>query len=101
MSSAKDIVVRAVVYAVETANPTLKSLLEFHLKTTTGKGYELAYENPKEFKKAVSKLFGEYSGRLLELLVIGYFKDRIGLKDNIESLEDLVEYVKKIYGERK
>ncbi|MBO8174332.1 MAG: DUF3227 domain-containing protein [Thermococcus sp.] len=99
MSSAEEIVVRAVIYAVETANPTLKNLLEFHLKTTTGKGYELAYEDPKKFKEAVSKLFGEYSGRLLEMLIISYFKEKVGLKENVENLEDLVEYVKRIYGE--
>ncbi|WP_457753258.1 NitrOD5 domain-containing protein [Thermococcus sp.] len=99
MSSAEDIIVRAVTYAVEKANPTLKNLLEFHLKNTTGKGYELAYEDPKRFKEAVSKLFGEYSERLLEMLIISYFREKVRLKENIENLEDLVEYAKRIYGE--
>jgi hypothetical protein len=99
MNEAQNVVIKAVIYAIEKADPTLKNLLEFHLKSTTGKGFELAYENPEEFKRSVSKLFGEYSGRLLEMLIIGYFKENVGLKGDVNNLEELVVYLKKIYGE--
>lgn len=98
MNEGQNIIVKAVVYSVERANPTLKSLLELHLKNTTGQGFELAYNNPTRFKEAVSKLFGEYSARLLEMLVISYFKEKVGLREELTTLEELVEYVRKIYG---
>lgn len=99
MNEAQNVVIKAVIYAIEKADPTLKNLLEFHLKSTTGKGFELAYENPREFKRSVSKLFGEYSGRLLEMLIISYFKENVGLRGDVNNLEELVVYLKKIYGE--
>ncbi|AMQ19617.1 NitrOD5 domain-containing protein [Thermococcus peptonophilus] len=89
--------VKAVVHSVEKANPTLKSLLELQLKTTTGQGFELAYNDPKRFKEAVSKLFGEYSARLLEILIISYFREKAGLKEDVNSLEELIEYIKRVY----
>jgi hypothetical protein len=97
MNEGQNVIVKAVVYSVEKANPTLKSLLELHLKTTTGQGFELAYNDPGRFKDAVSKLFGEYSARLLEMLIISYFKEKAGLSEDVNSLEELVEYVKRIY----
>ena len=63
------------------------------------KGLEVAYENPTEFKDAVSKLFGEYSARLLEMVIINKLKNQIGEGVEINSLEELVREIKNIYGE--
>lgn len=97
MNEGQNVIVKAVVHSVEKANPTLKPLLELHLKNTTGQGFELAYNDPKRFKEAVSKLFGEYSARLLEMLVISYFREKAGLKEEVNTLEELVEYIKRVY----
>ncbi|NJE04650.1 DUF3227 domain-containing protein [Thermococcus sp. M36] len=98
MDEARKVLVKAVVYSVEKANPTLKNLLELHLKSTTGQGFELAYNNPTLFKESVAKLFGEYSSRLLEMIIIGYFRENLGMKADFSTLEDLVEYLKTVYG---
>ncbi|WP_054839775.1 NitrOD5 domain-containing protein [Thermococcus sp. JCM 11816] len=99
MNEGQNVIVKAVVHSVEKANPTLKSLLELHLKNTTGGqgGFELAYNDPKRFKEAVSKLFGEYSARLLEMLIISYFREKAGLMEEVNTLEELVEYIQRVY----
>ncbi len=98
MDEAQKIVVKAVVHSVEQANPTLRTLLELHLKGTTGQGFELAYTDPTKFKEAISKLFGEYSARLLEMLIISYFRENLGMKGEFNSLEELVKHLKEVYG---
>ncbi len=96
MSPAEDIIVRAVRNASKKANPGLEKLLEVHLQNTTGKGLELACEDPKKFKESVAKLFGEYSSRLLELLVVQEIKKELEISENIDSLEEAVDIVKKM-----
>ncbi len=98
MNEGQKIVVKAVIHSVEKANPTLKNLLELHLKGTTGQGFELAYNDPKAFKDAVSRLFGEYSARLLEMLIISYFRENMGIKGDFDSLEEVVSHLKEVYG---
>ncbi len=88
------IVVKAIKVASKKANPGLEKLLEVHLHNVEGKGLEIAYEDPKKFKESVSKLFGEYSCRLLELLVIQEIKRELGIEEEINSLEDAVEIVR-------
>ncbi|ASJ06617.1 NitrOD5 domain-containing protein [Thermococcus pacificus] len=99
MSKGAEILTKALSAALEKVNPGLKAVLETHLRVTTGKGLELAYEDPSAFKAAVGRLFGEYSARLLEMVVIDSLKDRFGGSVTVESLEDLVSELKRIYGE--
>ena len=92
---AQEIIVRAVKNASNKAGPALESLLEVHLRNTEGEGFELAFESPNRFKEAVIKLFGEYSGRLLELLIIQELKMMLGIDEEVEKLENVVEIIKK------
>ncbi|MCD6524495.1 MAG: DUF3227 domain-containing protein [Thermococcus sp.] len=99
MSKGQEILVKAISLALKEVAPGLEAVLEAHLKATMNKGLEVAYENPKEFKEAVSKLFGEYSARLLEMVIINKLEGRLGGNAEINSLEELVEEIKNIYGE--
>ena len=99
MSKGEEILVKAINVALQEVAPGLESVLEAHLKATLNKGFELAYENPKEFKTAVSKLFGEYSARLLEMVIINRLKGSLGEEGEINSLEEVVERIHNIYGE--
>jgi len=94
VSSAEDVVVKAVRNAAKRANPGIEKLLEIHLRNTTNSGLELAYRDPKRFKECVSKLFGEYSNRLLEILIIKEIKDILGIKEEINTLEEAVELLR-------
>ncbi|AFK22972.1 NitrOD5 domain-containing protein [Pyrococcus sp. ST04] len=99
MSKGEEILVKALASALDKVSPGLKAVLETHLKVSLGKGLEVAYSNPKEFKSAVAKLFGEYSARLLEMVVIDQVKDVLGGSEPPETLEELVEILKEIYGD--
>lgn len=99
MSRGEEILVKAISTALKDVAPGLEAVLEAHLKATMNKGLEVAYENPIEFKDAVSKLFGEYSARLLEMVIINKLKNQIGEGVEINSLEELVREIKNIYGE--
>ncbi|MCO6041955.1 NitrOD5 domain-containing protein [Thermococcus alcaliphilus] len=99
MNKGEEILAKAISAALREVAPGLESVLEAHLRATLNKGLEVAYENPKEFKDAVSKLFGEYSARLLEMVIINKLKGRLGEEGEVNSLEELVEQIRKIYGE--
>ncbi len=99
MSKGEKILVRAISTALKEVAPGLEAVLEAHLKATMNKGLEVAYEDPKEFKEAVSKLFGEYSARLLEMVIINKLESQLEEREEINSLEELVERIKIIYGE--
>lgn len=99
MNKDGEILVKAISAALREVAPGLESVLEAHLKATLNKGLEVAYENPKEFKDAVSRLFGEYSARLLEMVIISKLKGRLGTEREINSLEELVDQIRAIYGE--
>lgn len=92
---AQGVIIGAVKNASNKAGPALENLLEIHLRNTEGKGFELAFEDPKRFKEAVIKLFGEYSGRLLELLIIQELKMMLEIDEEVERLENIVEMIKK------
>jgi hypothetical protein len=86
MNKGGEILVKAISAALREVAPGLESVLEAHLKATLNKGLEVAYENPKEFKDAVSRLFGEYSARLLEMVIISKLKGRLGTEREINTL---------------
>ena len=94
--SGEDVVVKAIKNASKRTNPGLEKLLEVHLKSTEGKGFEIAYEDPAKFKSSVVKLFGEYSGRLLELLIVQELKKILGVEEEIDSLEEAIDVVKRM-----
>ncbi|MCD6371979.1 MAG: DUF3227 domain-containing protein [Thermococcus sp.] len=99
MSKGEEILVKAISSALKEVAPGLEAVLDAHLKVTMNKGLEAAYENPKEFKNAVSKLFGDYSARLLEMVIINKLRGRLGEGTDVNSLEELVERIRRIYGE--
>ncbi|WP_297507459.1 NitrOD5 domain-containing protein [Thermococcus sp.] len=76
----------------------MKDVLEAHLRVTLHRGLEVAYEDPKAFKGAVAKLFGEYSARLLELIILQRLKEQFGWSEEPSSLEEAVERIRAIYG---
>ncbi|ASJ16490.1 hypothetical protein A3L04_05075 [Thermococcus chitonophagus] len=99
MSKGQEILVRALANALDKVSPGLKAVLETHLRVSLGEGLEVAYSDPKKFKEAVAKLFGEYSSRLLEMVVIDQVKDVLGGSEPPNTLEELVEILKEVYGE--
>ncbi|AAL80752.1 DUF3227 domain-containing protein [Pyrococcus furiosus DSM 3638] len=98
MSNGKDILTKTIISALKEVAPGLEAVLEAHLNATLNKGIEVAYEDPQKFKEAVSKLFGEYSARLLEMVIISKLQSYLGKQVEVNSLEELVEEIKKIYG---
>lgn len=94
ISRPEEIMVEAVKNATRRANPALEKILETHLKIQADAQFELAYKDPKKFKELINGLFGEYSGRLLEMLIIEEIKRLLGIDENIETLEDAVKILK-------
>ena len=86
----KEIIVRAIKTACKKASPGFEQLLEIHLRNNTGRGFELVYEDPKRFKEVVTKMLGEYSYRLLELLALQEIKKELKLGENVNTLEEVV-----------
>ncbi|WP_456321623.1 NitrOD5 domain-containing protein [Palaeococcus sp. (in: euryarchaeotes)] len=99
MNKGEEILVKAISAALKEVAPGLEAVLEAHLRAKMNRGLEVAYENPQEFKDAASKLFGEYSARLLEMVIINKLESQLGEGVEVNSLEELVEHVKRIYGE--
>ncbi|HII61308.1 NitrOD5 domain-containing protein [Pyrococcus horikoshii] len=99
MSKGRDILTKTIILALREVAPGLEAVLEAHLRATLNSGIELAYDDPQKFKEAVSKLFGEYSARLLEMVIISKLKGRLGEDIEANSLEELVSEIRKIYGE--
>ncbi len=85
------VMVEAVRSATRRANPALEKILEVHLRMHSNVGFELAYRDPKRFRELVNKLFGEYSGRLLEILIVDEIKKKLDINEEIDSLEKAVE----------
>ncbi|AMM54667.1 NitrOD5 domain-containing protein [Pyrococcus kukulkanii] len=98
-SRGQEILVKALANALDKVSPGLKVVLETHLRVSLGEGLEVAYKDPKKFKDAVAKLFGEYSSRLLEMVVIDQVKDVLGSSEPPDTLEELVDVLKEIYGD--
>jgi hypothetical protein len=96
IESPERLVVEAVRNATKRANPALEKLLEVHLQTTANAGFELAFKDPQKFKDSINKLFGEYSGRLLEMLIVDEIKKLLELDENIDTLEQAVGIIKKL-----
>ena len=86
-----EVVVEAIKNACKKASPGFEQLLEVHLKNNTGKGFELAYEDPKKFREVVIKILGEYSYRLLELLALQEIRRELGISEELNSLEEAVK----------
>lgn len=95
----KIILIKAVENALDTANPTLKSLLAFYLKNNINADLSLAYTDPTVFKQFLTKFFGEYSCKLLEIMIIKNLDEILGLPYKCETLEDVVNVLKKTLGE--
>jgi len=92
----EDMMVEAVKRATRRANPALEKLLEVHLRLNANAGFELAYRDPKRFKDFVNRLFGEYSGRLLEMLIVDEIKRMLEIGEDLENLEKAVEILRMI-----
>ncbi len=92
----EDLMIKAVRSATKRANPALEELLEMHLKLTANVGFELAYRDPKKFKDLVNKLFGEYSGRLLEMMIVDEIKRMLEIDEDIDTLEKAVDILRLI-----
>ncbi len=99
MAKGSEVLVRVISGSLNDVAPGLKDVLEAHLRVTLHRGLEIAYEDPKAFKGAVEKLFGEYSARLLELIILQRLKAQFGWLDGPSTLEEAVERVRRIYGE--
>jgi len=94
ISNPEEVMIKAVRNATRRANPALEKILEIHLKMQANAGFELAYRDPKRFKELVNKLFGEYSGRLLEMLVVDEVKKLLEVEEEIDNLEKAVEILR-------
>ncbi len=94
ISSPEEMMIQAVRNATRRANPALEKILEMHLEINANAKFELAFRDPKKFKELVNKLFGEYSGRLLEMLIVEEVKKLVGIDEDIDKLEDAVEILK-------
>ena len=94
ISNPEELMIKAVKNATKKANPALEKLLEVHLKMNANVGFELAYNDPKKFKELINKLFGEYSGRLLEMLIVEEVKRLLEINEDVDSLEKAVEILK-------
>lgn len=86
--SPKELVVEAVKKAAEKTNPALVKVLEVHLKETTGKGFEVVYEDVDAFLDSVKKLFGEYGGKFFELAIISEIRGMAGSIGTADTLKD-------------
>ncbi|AGK61760.1 hypothetical protein Asulf_01789 [Archaeoglobus sulfaticallidus PM70-1] len=93
-SSPRDLVITAVKNAIKKTDPTLLKILEVHLESREGKGLDMAYENPEKFVDSMRDLFGEYSGRFFELLLIQEVKELVGFKEQPNSLKEAIEILK-------
>ena len=94
------LIIKSVEDALNRANPTMLNLVKYYLKNTADADFSLAYKNPKEFKKLLSRLFGEYSTRLLEMIIIKNVSEAIGFGANANTLEELVEELQKLAGRK-
>lgn len=99
MGKGPEVLMNAISSSLNEVAPGLEAVLEAHLKATLNKGLEVAYDDPTTFKEAVARLFGEYSARLLELVIINRLQTQFGWTGEPKSLEELVERIKKVYGE--
>jgi|Deesub1362A_J573_1020465.scaffolds.fasta_scaffold06629_1 hypothetical protein len=91
MESLKDVIVAAVRKAANKTNPAFEEVLETHLKRNLGAGFEIAYEDPKKFKESLRDLFGEYSSRFFEILVVNEVIETLKLAEKPKSLEELID----------
>ncbi len=98
MGKGPEVLVHAISSSLNEVAPGLEAVLEAHLKATLNRGLEVAYDDPKAFKEAVAKLFGEYSARLLELVIINKLQAQFGWSGEPATLEELVDRIKKVYG---
>ncbi|RLI75640.1 hypothetical protein DRP04_13315 [Archaeoglobales archaeon] len=94
----EEVLLNAIKNAAKKANFTLIKILEVQLESKEGKGLELAFENPSKFIESVKDLFGEYSGRFFELLIVQELVQSLGLKDRPDNLLEAVELLKKVSG---
>jgi len=92
------LIMNAVENALNRANPTMLNLVKYYLNNTANADFSLAYRNPKEFKRLLSRIFGEYSTRLLEMLIIRNVSETIGVGADSNSLEELIDKLHKIAG---
>ena len=92
------LIMKAVEDALNRANPTMQNLVKYYLKSVADADFSLAYSNPKEFKKLLSRLFGEYSTRLLEMIIIKNVAESIGVGSDTSTLEELIEELHKVSG---
>ena len=90
-SSPKELVVEAVKRAAEKTNPALVKVLEVHLRETTGKGFEVVYEDVDAFLNSIKKLFGEYGGRFFELAIISEIREMAGVVGSEDTLKDVLK----------
>jgi len=94
MTKGKDVLINAVENAIKKANPTMLNLIKYYLRTNVKSDFSLAYEHPKKFKEILVNLLGEYSTRLLEMIIIKDVIVSLGLSNDFSSLEELVETIK-------
>ncbi len=91
----KDILLKAIKSASEKAGPILEDILDLHLKRTLGTGIEIVCDNPKEFKESLTRLFGEYSTRLFELILIQEIKKIADIGEGLDTIEEIVDQIRR------
>jgi len=99
MGKGSEVLVGAISSSLNEVAPGLKAVLEAYLRATLNRGLEVAYDDPKAFKEAVAKLFGEYSARLLELVIIDRLRAQFEWAGEPATLEEVVERIKDAYGD--
>ncbi|WP_456369797.1 NitrOD5 domain-containing protein [Geoglobus sp.] len=88
--SPQEVVVEAVKRAAEKTNPALVKVLEVHLRETTGRGFEVVYEDVDAFLDSIKKLFGEYGGRFFELAIVSEIRQSVGFIRSSDSLREVL-----------
>ncbi len=88
-----DYVVRSVKRAFGDIDPNFLVMVENYLRVTRGTGLELAYSDPREFKRVLEELMGIYAARAVEMVFLKTLSDEIG-RDVPDDFVEAVEYVK-------
>lgn len=80
--------------ALQLIGSNYKTLLTLHLRTKYHSGLEMVATRPHEFHEAVSTLFGEYSAKLLEGLIMEGMAKEIGTR--FEETKDFQQFMRKM-----
>lgn len=86
--------IKATEDALELIGDQYKTLLILHLKTKHHSGLEMVSSEQGEFHRAVSELFGEYSAKILEDLIMECMTKDPSVK--VQKAKDFSDFIKKV-----